>query len=321
MSARSMRETPEHGGGDAPSFTCEVCKISVRSAQKLLDHVNFSPLHKAALEGGAPTSVGKPHSPTRHRSTQRRVLYDGTKLFWRINETLELCIYEDVGDNCVTITAYRQQQDSAETKIPPLSLDRRSVLKAVTHDGKAPHPAASASTTAAGISHGLQHSGSFATSHALPSDLVTKFLLARLQAKRDLRGAVTLLLQKLKDDELEPSLHVGATAFPTDLAVRRRHTFDEVKIAQKEVKEAAVELKKARQQAETLSNLARLTLEAFSRRATHTGQSHSLEHGERPRSEWLRVYDRVALQNAVAHSKQTLLMPMHKHKSSSSTPT
>lgn len=94
------------------SLYSEVCKISVRSAQKLLDHVNFSPLHKAALEGGSKSgdrfSSGEGNSASK-ASHQRRILYDGTKLFWRINETLELCIYEDASANCITITAFQQQ--------------------------------------------------------------------------------------------------------------------------------------------------------------------------------------------------------------------
>lgn len=89
----------------------EVCKISVRSAQKLLDHVNFSPLHKAALEGSNKTCDAAPLTPSSKAKTtaQRLIIYDGTKLFWRINETLEICIYEDAGANSVTITAFQQQ--------------------------------------------------------------------------------------------------------------------------------------------------------------------------------------------------------------------
>ncbi|KAJ0408000.1 hypothetical protein P43SY_000204 [Pythium insidiosum] len=287
MSARSSRESPE-SSADAPSFTCEVCKISVRSAQKLLDHVNFSPLHKAALEGGAGGHHAALSPSGKGRSGHRRLIYDGTKLFWRINETLELCIYEDTGANCVAVTAFTQQE-SDEVKIAPLQLDRRSVLKAAAADPKQPH----IKTAATGPL-------------ALPPDVISKYLLARLQAKKETRNGVsviTLGLQKLPDDEVEPVLlaHGAASLVPSDLNVRRRHTFDDVKTAQKQVKEAAVELKQARQQAENLSNLARLTLEAFSKRGN---SSHSPTR--QSRTDWLRVYDRVSLQTAVAHNKDVL---------------
>lgn len=108
---------------DSVALRCsEVCKISMRSAQKLLDHVNFSPLHQAALEGGAKLDnrLGSPKV-----SQQRRVIYDGTKLFWRINETLELCIYEDAGANCVTISAFQQQSaEVVKPALPSLALAR-----------------------------------------------------------------------------------------------------------------------------------------------------------------------------------------------------
>ncbi|TYZ62922.1 hypothetical protein PybrP1_003302 [[Pythium] brassicae (nom. inval.)] len=270
---------------DSPTFT-EVCKISVRSAQKLLDHVNFSPLHKAALEGGSKAddrlALGSPKL-----SQQRRVIYDGTKLFWRINETLELCIYEDAGANCVTITAFQQQ--SAE-KPAPVQVDLRSLLKVLGVELPIPH------------GHGAHHQQKQKADHA--AEMMSKYLLARVQAKKDARGHISLFLAKVHEHETLPTLlahgsHHFAHGLPTDLAVRRRHTIDDVKEAQKEVQNAAVELKKARVQAEQLSNLARISLEAFSKRGSHQPE----QAGSGAHSEWLRVYDRVTMKNAVEHSK------------------
>ncbi|GLD93837.1 hypothetical protein PINS_up002442 [Pythium insidiosum] len=191
---------------ESPVVGSEVCKISVRSAQKLLDHVNFSPLHKAALEGGAGGHHAALSPSGKGRSAHRRVIYDGTKLFWRINETLELCIYEDTG---------AKLRCRHGVKIAPLQLDRRSVLKAAAADPKQPH----VKTAATGPL-------------ALPPDVVSKYLLARLQAKKETRSGVTLIslaLHKLPDDEFEPVLlqaHSATAALvPSDLNVRRRHTF------------------------------------------------------------------------------------------------
>lgn len=298
MSSRSLLGSPE-AGGDMPTFTCEVCKISVRSAQKLLDHVNFSPLHKAALEGDNPNSLS--HS----RSGQRSLLYDGTKLFWRINETLELGIYEDTGLNCINIMAAPQdpQEHDQAKPMPQLLLDRRSVLRAAGADIEH-HPSGGSKAKPMSHHHHNHHSiGSHHQPHAaLAPEVITKYLLARLQAKRTGGGSLALFLQKLKDDEFEPLVLAQShhlTAPPSDLAIRRRHTYDEVKATQKEVKQATVELKKAREQAETLSNMARVTLEAFSKR-TPTGS------GTPQKSEWLRTYDRFQFKNAVEHSKDIL---------------
>lgn len=138
---------------------------------------------------------------------------------------------------------------------------------------------------------------------------LSKYLLARIQAKKDLRGNISLFLAKVHEHETLPALlvhgpfshhsHHNPHGLPTDLAVRRRHTFDDVKEAQKEVQDAAVELKKARVQAEHLSNLARLSLDAFSKRGQKPERSSK-------HSEWVRVYDRVTMKNAVEHSKDFL---------------
>lgn len=134
------------------------------------------------------------------------------------------------------------------------------------------------------------------------AELMSKYLLARVQAKKDARGHIALFLAKVHEQETLPALltHHCMHGLPTDLAVRRRHTFDDVKEAQKEVQNAAVELKKARVQAEHLSNLARISLEAFSKRGSKQQSEHPGASGH---SEWQRVYDRVAVKNAVEHSK------------------
>jgi hypothetical protein len=139
-------------------------------------------------------------------------------------------------------------------------------------------------------------------------EVISKYLLARLQAKRGASG-VTLFLQKLKDEEFEPivlSLSHHLTMPTAHLASRRRHTYDEVKTAQKEVKEAAVELKNARMQAETLSNLARVTLEGFSKRSPVPSGGSRHDSSSSHKSEWLRVYDRIQFKAAVEHSKDML---------------
>lgn len=148
-------------------------------------------------------------------------------------------------------------------------------------------------------------------------EMLSKYLLARVQAKKDPRGHISLFLAKVHEHETLPALlahgsfshHGHGHGMPTDLAVRRRHTIDDVKEAQKEVQDAAVELKKARVQAEHLSNLARISLEAFSKRGSKQqqpelgGSGGSSGHGSSKHSEWLRVYDRVTMKNAVEHSK------------------
>ncbi|KAL3671557.1 hypothetical protein V7S43_003474 [Phytophthora oleae] len=327
---------------DTPTFTCEVCKISVRSAQKLMDHVNFSPLHQASL--GLSTS-SKPGT-AKSAGQMRRLLYDGSKLFWRVNETLDLCIYEDLSANCVTIRAFQhkspQNSDGEQTAdvIPALDVDSRRLRQTLGIEtgpaatGRMAYPPTMSSTS-------LAQKTKATSTPAHSSELITKYLLGRLQARRDSSDRVNLFLQKINDDDVDPAELLLATtggvqALPTDLAVRRRHTIDDVTDAQKEVSVAATRLKNARIKAEELSNLARMTLDAFSQQygsdadesrmiireqakvsALATSASNTIlgmggggrrftVMDSKPASAWMRAYDRVVLQNAVERSKEVI---------------
>ncbi|KAF1794230.1 S-adenosyl-L-methionine-dependent methyltransferase [Phytophthora cactorum] len=159
----------------------EMEEISVRSAQKLMDHVNFSPLHQASLGLNNSSKVGNTKSATQ----MRRLLYDGSKLFWRVNETLDLCIYEDTAVNSVTIRAFQHKspQDSEPTSsadpIPALDIDLRRLRQ------------------------------------TLGIEVAPK-------ARRDALDRVNLFLQKINDDEVDPADLLltttgGSRALPTDL--------------------------------------------------------------------------------------------------------
>ncbi|KAG7393915.1 hypothetical protein PHYPSEUDO_000092 [Phytophthora pseudosyringae] len=352
-SSAEMLRLPDHL--DTPTFTCEVCKISVRSAQKLMDHVNFSPLHQASL-GLVKSSNAS--DGTKFAGQMRRLLYDGSKLFWRVNETLDLCIYEDMSANCVTIRAFPQKSpqslDSGDQKkntadpISALDVDLRRLRQTLgieaapkapgLHGRMAYPPMGTMSSTT--LAHKTKSTGESSTP-AHSGELITKYLLARLQARRDSHDRVNLILQMINDDEVDPAELLlattgGSQALPTDLAIRRRHTIDDVKEAQKEVSVAATRLKNARMKAEELSNLARMTLDAFSQRngsnpaetrmitreqakvtALATSASNTIlgmsDGGRRfsvmdnkPASAWMRAYDRVVLQNAVERSKEVI---------------
>ncbi|GMF09677.1 unnamed protein product [Phytophthora lilii] len=318
-----------------------------------MDHVNFSPLHQASLGLGKSSKTG---DNAKYAGQMRRLLYDGSKLFWRVNETLDLCIYEDLSANCVTIRAFPQkapqsmESDSKKTStdaIPALDVDLRRLRQTLGLE---------AAPKAPGIHGRMAYPQMNPTSSTMlaqktkliadPSkpdnagELITKYLLARLQARRDSNDRVNLILQKINDDEVDPADLLLATTggshgLPTDLAIRRRHTIDDVKEAQKEVSVAATRLKNARMKAEELSNLARMTLDAFSR---HHGSSDPAETrmvireqanvaalassasnallsaggrrfsvtSNKPAAAWMRAYDRVVLQNAVERSKEVI---------------
>ncbi|CAK4114992.1 unnamed protein product [Aphanomyces euteiches] len=239
-------ETPDDGPAASPCqpmYTCEVCKISMRSAKKLEDHVNHSPLHRAALNESDPTfkmEVSGKFSKESDRPTspcRQRLIYDGTKLFWRVNETLELHIYEAINANLVTICGVNVQD---KHKLPPLALDLSILQQAITND-----------TTS--------------TSTSSKRDAIVKYILARVQAVKDSNGALSLYLQKQNGDKYDPTLpepnlpkHVVSDSEP-----RRRHTYEEALLIQNEVHGHTRALKTSRQKAEKCHDMVRLSLDAF----------------------------------------------------------
>ncbi|RHY43662.1 hypothetical protein DYB38_003595 [Aphanomyces astaci] len=196
-----------------PVYTCEVCKISMRSAKKLEDHVNHSPLHRAALNesdiafkaelsGRLSSEADRPCSPCR-----QRLIYDGTKLFWRVNETLELHIYEAVNANLVTVNQASSQRDA-----------------------------------------------------------IVKYILARVQAVKDANdGSLSLYLQKQNGDTVDPTRTSSdlPSQVVSDTAPRRRHTYEDACVVQKEVQSHAKAIKSSRQKAERCHDMVRLSLDAF----------------------------------------------------------
>lgn len=88
-----------------------------------MDHVKYSPLHKAAMQGS-----------DRYRNSSRRtvekLLYDGSKLFWRIGDTLDLCICENVAEDTIIIRALRNQSHVSCT------IQRKSLLLALQTPGQ-----------------------------------------------------------------------------------------------------------------------------------------------------------------------------------------
>ncbi|KAL8016450.1 putative SAM-dependent methyltransferase RsmB/NOP2-type, RNA (C5-cytosine) methyltransferase [Plasmopara halstedii] len=274
-SSVKMRKSPDQLV--TPTFTCEVCKISVRSAQKLIDHVNFSPLHQASLGLNKGSKAG-----IKSAGCVRRLLYDGSNLFWRANETLDVCIYEDLAVNRITIRAFQQKPPqnmetddvSSLNSIPPLEIDLRRLRQVLGIDA-APknsgyHSKSFGLTASTMLGSTLTNQSICDASQNHSSELITEYLLARLQARRDSLDRVHLYFIRNNDDELDPNdllLKSAETpkALPSDLTIRRRHTIDDVKEAQKEVSVATVRLKHARMKAEELSNLAHTTLDNYSR--------------------------------------------------------
>ncbi|RHY38183.1 hypothetical protein DYB25_005527 [Aphanomyces astaci] len=129
------------------------------------------------------------------------------KLFWRVNETLELHIYEAVNANLVTVNQASSQRDA-----------------------------------------------------------IVKYILARVQAVKDANdGSLSLYLQKQNGDTVDPTRTSSdlPSQVVSDTAPRRRHTYEDACVVQKEVQSHAKAIKSSRQKAERCHDMVRLSLDAF----------------------------------------------------------
>ncbi|OQR92603.1 guanylate-binding protein [Thraustotheca clavata] len=265
----------EPEGGPQPMYTCEVCKISMRSAKKLEDHVNHSPLHKATLQESEAAfrlelNGGKmddrPISPCR-----QRLIYDGTKLFWRVNETLELHIYEAINASMITVVGQKTQ---ARMKIQPLVLDLQLLYKCIAQDNE---------------DH--KQNDDEEKSQTAKREAIIKYILSRLHASKDNSEVISLHIQKQNTDQYDPTItnpSNRAHAIVSDTLPRRRHTYDDAKIVQKDLDVHTEALKTSRQAAEKHSEGIRLALDAF----IDLGASVK-SHPREASLSWLGAYNRV----------------------------
>ncbi|RHY33269.1 hypothetical protein DYB32_002210 [Aphanomyces invadans] len=251
---------------------------------------------------------------------RQRLIYDGTKLFWRVNETLELHIYEAVNANLVTVIGQIAQQKKvigltnlsstrhtmtqSSQKLPPLVLDL-AILQAVTSP------------------EGIKAS-SDANQASSQRDAIVKFILARLQAVKDGNdGSLSLYLQKQNGDKVDPTRTVNdlPAQVVSDTAPRRRHTYEDACVVQNEVQSHTKALKSSRQTAERCHDMARLSLNAFID-LEEVVKARPKDKGDH--LSWLGAFNRVRQRTDIEVIKAKMQTGHHnaqaKTKSSETTP-
>ncbi|RHY48642.1 hypothetical protein DYB34_009657, partial [Aphanomyces astaci] len=97
-------------------------------------------------------------------------------------------------------------------------------------------------------------------------DAIVKYILARVQAVKDANdGSLSLYLQKQNGDTVDPTRTSSdlPSQVVSDTAPRRRHTYEDACVVQKEVQSHAKAIKSSRQKAERCHDMVRLSLDAF----------------------------------------------------------
>ena len=104
---------------------CSTCAKDFRSGEALKKHKKYSSLHKLNKEKAV--AEGQPveeDEEVREVEEFRDVipLFDGTKLFWRTNDRVDVQVFEDEPDNILLIVVYNPETD---VEYPMVFMDLR----------------------------------------------------------------------------------------------------------------------------------------------------------------------------------------------------
>ena len=106
----------------------EVCQITLRSQQKLEDHVKYSPLHGSMLSKFQASSIGSvPADWT--------LLHEGLQLFWRLGETLQVNIYSSNTAGAVNVIVL-DPEDNEKVECASFVLREKEDWSVVPHSMK-----------------------------------------------------------------------------------------------------------------------------------------------------------------------------------------
>eukprot|EP01031_Cornospumella_fuschlensis_P028526 gene28526-34435_t len=116
---------------------CETCKMAFKSMAFLERHVKFSSLHadneKKAKEAGLAALVSPPKATKKELVTQEegmhyRLLYSGSKLYWRTQENLDFDIYHHFLAHAIEIIPFHPGKLK---EMPRIYCDYEEVVQAV----------------------------------------------------------------------------------------------------------------------------------------------------------------------------------------------
>jgi len=113
--------TVDHWDSVTEQPFCDICKMAFKSMSFLERHVKYSDLHKTTLaKFNASEGLKKPETATKIvaapsavvnvkgqvEGQHYKLLYNGSKLFWRTQENVDFHIYYHILSHCVEVIAY-----------------------------------------------------------------------------------------------------------------------------------------------------------------------------------------------------------------------
>ena len=146
--ALSMEDTPDSGNTSSDQSkkevdtwesvksqpSCVVCGMVFASEGKLDTHIKYSSVHAAnlkkieAMEKGSKSTKGVLNEQE-EESSRCRVLYTGSKHFWRTQDFLDITIYLHIEAKCLEVIAF---DTNASFEYPRIYLDENKIYGMIT---------------------------------------------------------------------------------------------------------------------------------------------------------------------------------------------
>lgn len=118
--------------------SCLICSMVFTNPQKLETHIKYSSLHVSnlkKLQEASEIIVEVPQKPVEPSSLEPsarcRVIYTGTKFFWKTQDNIDLHLYYHIDMKCIEVIAY---EGKANTELPRLYLNEIALMKHLGED-------------------------------------------------------------------------------------------------------------------------------------------------------------------------------------------
>lgn len=270
---------------------CTICQMAFKSDAFLDRHVKFSDLHiqnvkrKEAGEGvaGHPApgdGAAVAHEllkPKQVEGEHFKMLYTGSKLFWRTQDNIDFHFFHHILPHCIEIIPYDATKDKELNRI---YLDYAALADLVN-----------------------KHYGDFKEKDEDGQRLtITTFILQRIQLFHIIPGEITTVFAKLAGDENErtPVLERPPVVLVPVVVTRRRRTnAEEIESTISNLNHDRAELVAATHKAERVANLVYVSAQLIAAKKWYAAFNAQ-------RRRWIRAIRRVIRQKHVAHTKEVL---------------
>eukprot|EP00602_Paraphysomonas_sp_CaronLab_P007278 CAMPEP_0185035948 /NCGR_PEP_ID=MMETSP1103-20130426/28144_1 /TAXON_ID=36769 /ORGANISM="Paraphysomonas bandaiensis, Strain Caron Lab Isolate" /LENGTH=331 /DNA_ID=CAMNT_0027573265 /DNA_START=252 /DNA_END=1247 /DNA_ORIENTATION=+ len=288
---------------------CVVCGIVFSTETALEKHVKYSDVHAAnvaklaASDGNKVEDVGsEPREPT----TRCKVMYTGSKFFWRTGDHIDLHIYLHLAPNCIEVIAY---DEKADIELPRLYL-KAEVLAAGVNEA-AIQAKLKEYRAKATIPKNYGGKVDMLPDHVLLEEerrqAMASHILGKIQVSVSSNGAgADVKTLSYADNRTSPALLPSKPddVIPVSVARRRQSSDAEIRASFDRLDSMQSDVREITARAERILQLLNGSVKTF---ADATKLKRQLSNENLPRRRWKMAIHKVILQNEVKRVTEHLL--------------